>query len=118
MIVLGTHAIHFSSAESKELRHPTQLPRCRTKCHFSELLRGDLLDRKPFVGVAIKFHECFNFVDGRNARVRLRGGRSQVRERIRSLHYSLQIEKAYVCWAKAFVLRVAQRRGAAPAGCG
>lgn len=28
----------------------------------------------------------------------------QVRERVRYLHYSLQTEKAYVYWAKAFVL--------------
>jgi len=28
----------------------------------------------------------------------------QVRERVRYLHYSLQTEKVYVYWAKAFVL--------------
>lgn len=32
----------------------------------------------------------------------------QVRERVRYLHYSLQTEKAYVYWAKAFVLWVAR----------
>ena len=32
----------------------------------------------------------------------------QVRERVRYLHYSLQTEKAYVYWAKAFVLWAAR----------
>ena len=36
----------------------------------------------------------------------------QVRERIRYLHYSLQTEKAYVYWAKAFVLWAARSGGA------
>ena len=35
----------------------------------------------------------------------------QVRERIRYLHYSLQTEKAYVYWAKAFVLWTARSQG-------
>jgi integron integrase len=35
----------------------------------------------------------------------------QVRERVRYLHYSLQTEKAYVYWAKAFVLWVARSQG-------
>jgi integrase len=35
----------------------------------------------------------------------------QVRERVRYLHYSLQTEKAYVYWAKAFVLWVARSNG-------
>nr|QZL14096.1 integron integrase [uncultured bacterium] len=35
----------------------------------------------------------------------------QVRERIRYLHYSLQTEKAYVYWAKAFVLWTARSGG-------
>ena len=35
----------------------------------------------------------------------------QVRERIRYLHYSLQTEKAYVYWAKAFVLWTARSHG-------
>lgn len=35
----------------------------------------------------------------------------QVRERVRYLHYSLQTEKAYVYWAKAFVLRAARSGG-------
>ena len=35
----------------------------------------------------------------------------QVRERVRYLHYSLQTEKAYVYWAKAFVLWAARSRG-------
>ncbi len=32
----------------------------------------------------------------------------QVRERVRYLHYSLQTEKAYVYWAKVFVLWAAR----------
>ena len=36
----------------------------------------------------------------------------QVRERVRYLHYSLQTEKAYVYWAKAFVLWTARSGGA------
>ena len=35
----------------------------------------------------------------------------QVRERVRYLHYSLQTEKAYVYWAKAFVLWTARSHG-------
>jgi len=35
----------------------------------------------------------------------------QVRERVRYLHYSLQTEKAYVYWAKAFVLWAARSHG-------
>lgn len=35
----------------------------------------------------------------------------QVRERVRYLHYSLQTEKAYVYWAKAFVLWAARSGG-------
>ncbi len=35
----------------------------------------------------------------------------QVRERVRYLHYSLQTEKAYVYWAKAFVLWAARSVG-------
>lgn len=35
----------------------------------------------------------------------------QVRERIRYLHYSLQTEKVYVYWAKAFVLWTARSGG-------
>lgn len=35
----------------------------------------------------------------------------QVRERVRYLHYSLQTEKAYVYWAKAFVLWTARSGG-------
>jgi len=35
----------------------------------------------------------------------------QVRERVRYLHYSLQTEKAYVYWAKAFVLWAAHSGG-------
>jgi hypothetical protein len=35
----------------------------------------------------------------------------QVRERVRYLHYSLQTEKAYVYWAKAFVLWAAHGGG-------
>ena len=35
----------------------------------------------------------------------------QVRERVRYLHYSLQTEKAYVYWAKAFVLWAARSFG-------
>ena len=35
----------------------------------------------------------------------------QVRERIRYLHYSLQTEKAYVYWAKAFVMWTARSQG-------
>ena len=35
----------------------------------------------------------------------------QVRERVRYLHYSLQTEKAYVYWAKAFVLWSARSNG-------
>ena len=34
-----------------------------------------------------------------------------MRERIRSLHYSLQTEKAYVYWAKAFVFWTARCQG-------
>ena len=35
----------------------------------------------------------------------------QVRERIRYLHYSLTTEKAYVCWARFFILWSAQQGG-------
>jgi len=35
----------------------------------------------------------------------------KVRERVRYLHYSLQTEKAYVYWAKAFVLWAARSFG-------
>jgi integron integrase len=35
----------------------------------------------------------------------------QVRERVRYLHYSLQTEKVYVYWAKAFVLWAARSQG-------
>lgn len=35
----------------------------------------------------------------------------QVRERVRYLHYSLQTEKAYVYWAKAFVMWKARSGG-------
>jgi hypothetical protein len=34
-----------------------------------------------------------------------------VRKRVRYLHYSLQTEKAYVYWAKAFVLWAARTGG-------
>lgn len=34
-----------------------------------------------------------------------------MRERVRHLHYSLQTEKAYVYWAKAFVLWAARSQG-------